>query len=148
VIRFLVLHGPNLNLLGVREPEVYGRISFDDLNRRIKDRARDLGIEARILQSNSEGELIDAIHDALSWADGIIINPGAYTHYSYAIRDALAAVRLPCVEVHISNVHARDDFRQRSVVAPVVTGQVIGFGGSGYVLALEALKALVEESHR
>ncbi len=148
MIRFLVLHGPNLNLLGVREPEVYGRISFDDLNRRIKDRARDLGIEARILQSNSEGELIDAIHDALSWADGIIINPGAYTHYSYAIRDALAAVRLPCVEVHISNVHARDDFRQRSVVAPVVTGQVIGFGGSGYVLALEALKALVEESHR
>jgi len=148
VIRFLVLHGPNLNLLGVREPEVYGRISFDDLNRRIKDRARDLGIEARILQSNSEGELIDAIHDALSWADGIIINPGAYTHYSYAIRDALAAVRLPCVEVHISNVHARDEFRQHSVVAPVVTGQVIGFGGSGYVLALEALKALVEESHR
>lgn len=148
MIRFLVLHGPNLNLLGVREPEVYGRISFDDLNRRIKDRARDLGIEARILQSNSEGELIDAIHDALSWADGIIINPGAYTHYSYAIRDALAAVRLPCVEVHISNVHARDEFRQHSVVAPVVTGQVIGFGGSGYVLALEALKALVEESHR
>jgi 3-dehydroquinate dehydratase-2 len=148
VIRFLVLHGPNLNLLGVREPEVYGRVSFDDVNRRIKDRARDHGIEARILQSNSEGELIDAIHDALSWADGIIINPGALTHYSYAIRDALAAVRLPCIEVHISNVHARDEFRRHSVVAPVVTGQIIGFGGSGYVLALDALKALVEESHR
>ncbi len=148
MIRLLVLHGPNLNLLGVREPEVYGKVSFDDLNRSIKQRAAEVGIEVRILQSNSEGELIDAIHDALSWADGIIINPGALTHYSYAIRDALVAVRLPCIEVHISNIHSREEWRRRSVISPVVTGQIVGFGSSGYLLALEAMRDLVEESHR
>lgn len=148
MIRLLVLHGPNLNLLGVREPEVYGTVTYDDLNRRIRDKAQALGVEVRILQSNSEGELIDAIHDALSWADGIIINPGALTHYSYAIRDALAAVRLPCLEVHISNVHAREEWRRRSVIAPIVTGQIAGLGAHGYLLALEAMKHLIEESHR
>lgn len=148
MIRLLVLHGPNLNLLGVREPEVYGKVSFDDLNRSIKQKAAEVGIEVRILQSNSEGELIDAIHDALSWADGIIINPGALTHYSYAIRDALVAVRLPCIEVHISNIHSREEWRRRSVISPVVTGQIVGFGSSGYLLALEAMRDLVEESHR
>lgn len=148
MIRVLVLHGPNLNLLGVREPEVYGSVAFDDLNRRIKERAQELAMEARIIQSNSEGELIDAIHDAMSWSDGIIINPGALTHYSYAIRDALAAVRLPAIEVHVSNVHAREEWRRQSVVAPIVTGQIVGLGGHVYTLALEAMKTLVEESHR
>ncbi len=148
MIRILVLHGPNLNLLGVREPQVYGRMGYDELNRSIKERAAALEIEARIIQSNSEGELIDAIHDTLTWADGIIINPGALTHYSYAIRDALSAVRLPCIEVHISNIHAREDWRRQSVVAPVVVGQITGLGGQGYLIAIDALKRLIEESHR
>jgi 3-dehydroquinate dehydratase-2 len=148
MIRILVLHGPNLNLLGTREPEVYGKTTFDDLNRSLKEAARNMGVELRIIQSNSEGQIIDAIHDALTYADGIIINPGAYTHYSYAIRDALAAVRLPCIEVHVSNVHAREEWRRHSVVAPVVLGQIIGLGPRGYLIALEALKSHVEESHR
>jgi len=146
--RLLVLHGPNLNLLGVREPEIYGKVGFDDLNRRIKEHAEEIGLDIRILQSNSEGEIIDAIHDALSWAQGIIINPGALTHYSYAIRDALAAVRMPCIEVHLSNIHSREEWRRQSVIAPVATGQIIGLGGNGYLLALDAMKALIEESHR
>lgn len=148
MIRCLILHGPNLNLLGTREPEVYGKTTFDDLNRRLKEFARDLGVEIRIIQSNSEGQLIDAIHDAMTWADGIVINPGAYTHYSYAIRDALAAVRLPAIEVHVSNVHAREEWRRHSVVAPVCVGQIIGLGPRGYQIALEAIKEIVEESHR
>ncbi len=146
--RVFILHGPNLNLLGQREPDVYGQVSFDDLNRLIKDRGNALGIETRIFQSNSEGELIDAIHEAMTWADGIIINPGAYTHYSYAIRDALAAVRLPAIEVHVSNVHAREEWRRHSVISPVVVGQIVGFGGKGYLLALDAMQAIIEDSHR
>lgn len=147
-MKICVIHGPNLNLLGIREPDVYGIDTFDDMNRRIKERARQLEIEARIFQFNSEGDIIEAIQDALKWADGIIINPGAFTHYSYAIRDALSAVRLPTIEVHISNVHARDEFRRHSVIAPVTSGQIIGFRTSGYLLALEAMKTLIEESHR
>src|SRR5437667_4382702 len=111
MIKICVLHGPNLNLLGIREPDVYGQDTFDEMNRKIKDRARELEMEARIFQFNSEGEIIDAIHEALQWADCIIINPGAYTHYSYAIRDALAAVRLPTIEVHLTNIHQRDEWR-------------------------------------
>src|SRR5688500_5133917 len=111
MIKICVLHGPNLNLLGMREPDVYGTDSFELMNRKIKDHAKELGVEVRIFQFNSEGEIIDAIHESLQWADGIVINPGAYTHYSYAIRDAIAAVRLPTIEVHISNVHQRDEWR-------------------------------------
>ena len=148
MIKVCVLHGPNLNLLGIREPDVYGQDTFDEMNRKIKDRARELEMEARIFQFNSEGEIIDAIHESLQWADCIIINPGAYTHYSYAIRDALAAVRLPTIEIHLTNIHQRDEWRRHSVIAPVSTGQIIGFGTNGYRLALAAAKTLVEESHR
>lgn len=143
-----VLHGPNLNLLGVREPDVYGQATFDEMNRRIKERAKALDMEARIFQSNSEGEIIDLIQEAMKWADAIVINPGAYTHYAYAIRDALVASRLPIVEVHLTNVHAREEWRRHSVIAPIATGQIIGFGMNGYLLALSAIKTLLEESHR
>lgn len=148
MIKVCVLHGPNINLLGIREPDVYGQDTFDEMNRKIKDRARQLDIEARIFQFNSEGEMIDAIHDALKWADGIVINPGAYSHYSYAIRDAIAAVRLPTVEVHMSNIHHREEWRRHSVVSPVSSGQIVGFGTNSYLLALAAMKAMIEESHR
>lgn len=147
-MKICVLHGPNLNLLGTREPDVYGTDSFDDLNRKIKDKAKALGVETRIFQSNSEGQIVDAIHDAMRWADAIIINPGAYTHYSYAIREAISAVRLPTIEVHITNIYSRDDWRHKSVIGPVVTGQVVGFGSNSYLLALEAARSFVEQSHR
>ena len=137
--RYLVIHGPNLNLLGQREPEVYGPDSLEEVNRRLVSWAQDEGMELRIVQSNHEGEIIDAIHGARGWAEGIVINPGAYTHYSYAIRDALHAVALPAIEVHLSNVHARDEFRRRSVTAPACRGQICGLGWYGYRLALEAL---------
>lgn len=148
MITISLIHGPNLNLLGTREREVYGGDSFDDINRSIKQKAQQLDIEVRILQSNHEGEIIDAIHDARTWADAIIINPGAYTHYSYAIRDAVTAVRLPTIEVHLSNIYAREAFRHHSVVAPVSVGQIAGLGQIGYLLALEAAKSIVEQSHR
>lgn len=143
-----LIHGPNLNLVGVREPEFYGLDAYDDINRKIKLKAQSLDMEVRILQSNHEGEIIDAIHEARTWADGIVINPAAYTHYSYAIRDAITAVRMPAIEVHISNIHAREEFRHISVIAPVVSGQIVGLGPFGYLLALEAIKHIVEQSHR
>lgn len=138
--RYLVIHGPNLNLLGEREPEVYGADTLEEVNRRLVSWAQDEGMELRIVQSNHEGEIIDAIHGARGWATGIVINPGAYTHYSYAIRDALHAVALPAIEVHLSNVHAREEFRRRSVTAPACRGQICGLGWYGYRLALEALR--------
>lgn len=148
MLKVCVLHGPNINLLGTREPDVYGQDTFDEMNKKIKERAKTIEVEARIFQSNSEGEMIDIIHDALKWADAIIINPGAYTHYSYAIRDALAAVRLPTVEVHLTNVNAREEFRRHSVISPVASGQIVGFGTNGYLLALDAVKRMLEESRR
>ncbi len=147
-MRISLIHGPNLNLLGIRETEIYGRDSFDEINRKIKARAQQQGVEVRIFQSNHEGEIIDAIQDAREWADAMIINPGAFTHYSYAIRDAITAVRLPVIEVHLTNVHAREEFRRHSVIAPVVAGQIVGLGTLGYLLALDAAKSLVEQSHR
>ena len=147
-VKISVLHGPNLNMLGVRDPDIYGKVDFDTVNLRIKEYAGAHGMEVTVFQSNSEGALIDAIQDARVWAEAIVINAGAYTHYSYAIRDALADTRLPVVEVHISNIHGREEFRHKSVIAPIATGQIAGFGVYSYLLGLEAVKSVVEESRR
>ena len=137
--KILVLNGPNLNLLGLREPGVYGTDSYEEICNRIRDKAAELGMEADCCQSNSEGGLIDRLHAAMGMYDGVILNAGAYTHYSYAIRDAIAAIKLPVVEVHLSNIHAREEFRHTSVIAPVCRGQIAGFGPDSYLLALQAL---------
>ncbi len=139
-MKILVLNGPNLNFLGIREKGIYGSKDYKDLLEMLQKKADDLGIELETFQSNSEGEIIDRIQKAyLDKVDGIVINPGAYTHYSYAIRDALASVLCPIIEVHISNVHKREEFRHVSVTAPVCTGQIVGLGLKGYLLAMDAL---------
>ena len=137
--RFMVIHGPNLNLLGQREPEHYGTLTLSDIDQKIGAWAAERAVEVRTLQSNHEGVIIDAIQEAATWADGLLINPGAYAHYSYAIRDAIAASGLPTIEVHLSNIHAREPFRHTSVTAPACKGQISGLGWRGYLLALEAL---------
>ena len=140
--KILVIHGPNLNLLGEREPDVYGNNGIDTLNSIIIDRANEQGLECEIFQSNHEGAIIDKLHSARKNFDGVIINAGAYTHYSYAIRDAISAIKIPCIEVHISNVDARDAFRANSVIAPVCKGSISGFGFGSYYLAIQALSEM------
>ncbi len=139
-MKILVMNGPNINFLGIREKGIYGEENYDSLCERIRRKAEELEVEVAIFQSNSEGALIDRIQEAYGdGTDAIIINPGAYTHYSYALRDALASVQMPKIEVHISNVHQREEFRHTSVTAPVCNGQIVGLGLAGYELAMEAL---------
>jgi 3-dehydroquinate dehydratase-2 len=141
--KVLVLHGPNLNMLGRREQDVYGSDTLAEINAALNTLAAEMGVELRIVQSNHEGALIDEIQGALDSADGIVINAGAYTHTSYAIRDAIAAVALPTVEVHMSRIYAREEFRHHSVIAAVCAGQISGFGKESYLLGLRALRGLV-----
>ena len=136
-MNFLILNGPNLNLLGQREPGVYGTMSYESLCQLVRGHAAAHGSTAECIQSNHEGALIDAIHAAQGVYDAIVFNPGAFTHYSYALHDALKAVSVPCVEVHISNVHQREEFRHKSVTAPACVGQICGLGFKGYLLAMD-----------
>ena len=144
----LILHGPNLNLLGSREPGIYGRVTFDELNTRLMEAGGALGVEVRTFQSNHEGVLIDQLHQAQNWAQGVVFNPGGYTHTSVALRDAIAAISIPVVEVHLSKVQAREDFRQISLTAPVCIGSITGFGWQSYLLGLEALMRYLDDQYK
>lgn len=144
MIKIRVLHGPNLNLLGTREKDVYGTTTLEEINEMMRAYADSIGVMLAIDQINSEGDLVEAIHRSREWADAIVINPGAYTHYSIAVRDAIAGVELPTIEVHLSNIYGREDFRRESVVAPVCVGQISGFGPTSYLLGIQAAKYVVE----
>jgi len=141
-MKVLVLHGPNLNLSGTREQEIYGSMTLDEINAQLTEKGLELGVKVTCLQSNIEGVLIDALQDARSWANGMVFNPGGYTHTSVALRDAVAAIGIPVVEVHLSNVYAREEFRHRSLLSPVCKGKIVGFGWQSYLLGL---RVLVEE---
>jgi 3-dehydroquinate dehydratase II len=141
----LVLHGPNLNLLGLREPGVYGPLTMKEIDSRLVELGKDLGREVRCFQSNHEGALIDALQDARTWATGVVFNPGGYTHTSIAIRDAIAAISIPVIEVHLSNVYAREEFRHKSLISAVCAGTISGLGVQSYLLGLRALVELGSE---
>ncbi|BAZ04812.1 type II 3-dehydroquinate dehydratase [Calothrix sp. NIES-3974] len=147
ILSILVLHGPNLNLLGTREPDTYGVQTLNDINRLLEAEAQKLAVRLSCLQSNHEGVLVDAIHGAMGQQQGILINPGAYTHTSVALRDAIAAVNLPVVEVHLSNVYKREAFRHHSYIAPVAVGQISGFGADSYLLGLQGLIRYLRQSN-
>jgi 3-dehydroquinate dehydratase-2 len=138
-MKILVLHGPNLNLTGIREPEVYGSLTLDEINERLVKEGLELGVEVVCRQSNHEGALIDALHDARNWADGVVFNPGGFSHTSVSLRDAVAAIGIPVVEVHMSNVYAREEFRHHSYLSAVCTGKIVGFGWQSYLLGLRAV---------
>jgi 3-dehydroquinate dehydratase-2 len=140
--KIFILHGPNLNLLGRREPEVYGKDKLDDIDKRLSDFGADLGIEIRTSQSNSEGELIDLLQDSMNWAEGVVFNPGGYTHTSVALRDAISAIDIPVVEVHLSNIFSREEFRHKSLISPVCFGTITGFGWRSYLLGVIALSEI------
>lgn len=138
-MKILVLHGPNLNLLGTREPEIYGSLTLDEINANLIELGKALGAEVKCQQSNHEGALIDALHEARVWANGVIFNPGGYTHTSVALRDAIIAIGIPVIEVHLSNVYAREEFRYKSLISAVCRGKIIGLGWKSYALAMRAL---------
>ena len=144
--KILLINGPNLNLLGRREPGIYGSDTLAEIEARLQEYAASRGAELQTFQSNHEGEIIDAIHEAAGWADGLLMNPGAYSHYSHAIRDAVAGVKLPTVEVHLSNIHAREEFRHQLAIAPVCKGIVVGFGWRSYLLGLKGLLDVLAEA--
>ena len=148
MLRVLVMSGPNLNLLGTREPGIYGSATLEDIEAMVVGRAAELGVDVTFYQSNHEGSLIDRLQEAMSDCNGVVLNPGAYTHYSYAIRDAIAAVGLPVIEVHLSDINSREDFRAISVTAPVCIGQVSGLGPESYLEGLERLVSHVREEDR
>lgn len=143
-MKILVLHGPNLNLLGQREPEIYGSLTLDEINNRLTELGRSLGVEIICRQSNSEGTLIDLLQDAGRWAHGVVFNPGGYTHTSVALRDAVAALGIPVIEVHLSNVYAREEFRHHSLLSAVCKGKIVGLGWQSYALGVRGLVEILE----
>ncbi|HET6823585.1 MAG TPA: type II 3-dehydroquinate dehydratase [Anaerolineales bacterium] len=144
-MKILILHGPNLNLLGTREPEIYGSMTLEDINSHLLELGKEFGADLKCFQSNHEGALIDALQDAQTWADGVIFNPGGYTHTSIALRDAIAAMKIPVIEVHLSNVYAREEFRHTSMISGVCKGKITGFGWRSYTLGLRALAEMLED---